>query len=115
MRLAEGRPMRPTPALLFLAALAAAPAAAHDWLTGLTSPAGEPCCDGSDCPAVDHRYDAVSLRLEVLIEGAWVPVDPAALLSVPTPDGRAHACYGRSWLRNKMTPVVRCVILPGEV
>ena len=94
--------------------LATAPAAAHGWLTGLISPVGESCCDGSDCPPVDHRYDAATRELQVLIEGTWIAVDPATLVAMPTPDGGAHACYGRSWLRNQMTPVVRCVILPGE-
>lgn len=95
-------------------AMLTGPALAHDWLTGLTSPAGEPCCREDDCLAVDHRYDAATKRLEVAIEGVWVPVDPATLVAVPTPNGSAHACYARSWLRNRMTPVLRCVILPGE-
>jgi hypothetical protein len=63
---------------------------------------------------VDHRYDAATGRLEVAIEGVWVLVDPSTLVAVPAPDGNAHACYARSWLRNRMTPVIRCVILPGE-
>ena len=90
------------------------PCGSPGWLTGLISPVGEPCCDGSDCPPVDHRYDAATRELQVLIEGTWIAVDPATLVAMPTPDGGAHACYGRSWLRNQMTPVVRCVILPGE-
>jgi hypothetical protein len=70
-----------------LAALVMLPgsAAAHDWLTGLTSPTGEPCCREDDCPAVDHRYDAATGRLEVAIEGMWVSVDPSTLVAVPPP------------------------------
>ena len=108
------------PALLAALALSAAscavpaPAAAHDWYEGLSSPGGEPCCTDRDCQAVDHRLDPATRRLEVGIEGVWVPVDPARLVSVPSPDGAAHACFERRWTRNRMTPVVRCVILPGE-
>lgn len=99
---------------LTLTMLAAVPAGAHGWLSGLTSPAGERCCDDRDCPAVEHRYRRDAGQLEVLIDGKWIAVDPATLVAIPTPDGRAHACYGRSWTNNVMTPVVRCVILPGE-
>ena len=106
--------MRLRIAFLAMVVLAAAPAAAHDWLTGLTSFLGEPCCDRSDCLPVDHRYDPGTRQLQVLIEGAWLRVDPATLVTASTPTGGAHACYGRSWLRKKMTPVVRCIILPGE-
>lgn len=93
----------------------AGPAVAHDWYSGLTSPTGERCCTGHDCQAVDQRYNPATHRLEIGIEGAWVPVDSAKLVTMPSPDGSAHACYSREWLKRKMTPVVRCVILPGEV
>ncbi len=106
------------PELALLAALAAtipAPAAAHDWYEGLRSPGGERCCTGRDCQRVDHRYNPETRRLELGIEGVWVPVDPARLVAVPSPDGAAHACFERHWMLKKMTPVVRCFILPGEV
>ena len=92
-----------------------APASAHDWYTGLTSPTGETCCNGRDCQAVDERYDPQTQRHEIGIEGVWVPVDPAKLLSVPSPDGFPHACFERVWIGRQMTPIVRCIILPGEV
>ncbi len=79
-------------------------ASAHDWYTGLTSPGGDRCCTDRDCQAVDHRYDPETGRLEVGIEGLWVLVDPAKLVSVPSPDGSAHACYERNWMLRKMRP-----------
>jgi hypothetical protein len=99
----------------FTLAAAAAPLAAHDWYTGLSSPAGDRCCTNRDCLPVAHRYDRETHRLQVRLEGAWWPVATAALLSVPSPDGMAHACFERRWLRGRMTPVIRCIILPGEV
>ena len=59
--------------------------------------------------------DGVGGRLELGIGGVWVPLDPATLLTIPSPDGRAHACFEWRWMLRDMTPVVRCVILPGEV
>jgi len=102
---------------LLLALLPSAGAVeAHDWYTGLTSPAGEPCCSGRDCEPADHRYDRATGRLEVEIAGTWVPVDSRAVLSVPAPDGRAHVCWWRHWtISGSMTPEIRCVILPGDV
>ncbi len=98
-----------------LAACAAVgPAAAHDWYQDLKAPSGERCCDGRDCVPVGHRNDPGSGRLEVEIDGRWVPVDPASLVAVPSPDGEAHACFWRHWMARTMTPMIRCVILPGE-
>lgn len=90
------------------------PARAHDWYTGLVSPAGESCCTDRDCQPVDHRYAPRSGRLEVAIEGTWVAVDPRAILPVASPDNSAHACFWRWWMVRKMTPMIRCVILPGN-
>ena len=70
-----------------------AAADAHSWYEGLTSPRGERCCSGSwDCPAVDLRYDPGTGRPEVAVDGAWVPVDLATLVTVPSADGQAHVC-----------------------
>lgn len=102
--------------LAIVAALSApaGPAAAHDWYEGLTSPAGERCCNGRDCVPVGHRYASGSGRLEVEIDGRWVAVDPGALVAVPSPDGEAHACFWRHWMARTLTPMIRCVVLPGE-
>jgi hypothetical protein len=78
------------------------------------SPGGAICCTSRDCRPVDHRYDPRSRRLEVGIGGSWVPVDPAKLVAVPSPDGAAHACFEWNWTGRRMAPVIRCVILPGE-
>jgi hypothetical protein len=106
--------------LLLLAALGIVPSAAadaHSWYEGLTSPRGERCCSGPwDCPAVDLRYDPGTGRPEVAVDGAWVPVDPATLVAMPSADGQAHVCSWRNWHSDgTVTTVVRCVILPGNV
>lgn len=90
-------------------------ASAHDWYAGLTSPTGERCCNGLDCEAVDQRYNGQSRQLELGIGGNWYPIESSKLLSVPSPDGQAHACFERHWRERRMTPVFRCIILPGEV
>src|SRR4051794_18172413 len=104
------------PKLVLIAglAMAATPASAHDWYQGLKSPGGDRCCLGGDCPPVEERYNPLTHHTEVGIEGQWVPVDPAKLVNVPSPDGAAHACYERYWMLQKMTPIVRCIILPGD-
>ena len=107
--------MRSTSLLLAaLCATAPAPAAGHDWYGGLRSPGGNRCCTGRDCRPVDHRYNPATGRLELRIDGVWVPLDPATLLAVPSPDGAVHACFEWRWMPRDMIPVVRCVILPGE-
>ncbi len=111
----RARAVAPRVAAVLLAGLAPAAAEAHDWYSGLRSPSGDRCCTDRDCQRVDHRYNPETRRLELGIEGVWVPVDPAKLVAVPSADGAAHACFERHWMLRKMTPVVRCVILPGEV
>lgn len=88
---------------------------AHDWYTGLESPAGERCCSDRDCVPVAHRYVSATQRVEVRIDGVWWPVENATLVALPSPDGMAHACFARLWMNRQMTPVIRCIILPGEV
>ena len=103
-------------ALLALSVTTATTAEAHSWYEGLTSPSGERCCSGPpDCPPVPQRYNAQTRRTEVGIDGLWVPVDPDKLVSTPSADGAAHACFWRRWEEGKETPVIRCIILPGNV
>lgn len=101
--------------LVLAACLLAAPANGHDWYWGLKSPGGESCCTERDCQPVDHRYNRETGRLEVGIEGVWVMVDPDKVVQTPPTDGSAHACFERHWMLKKMTPLIRCIILPGEV
>ena len=106
--------------LPFLAALCviATAADAHSSYEGLTSPRGERCCAGPwDCPAVDLRYDPGTGHPEVAVDGAWVPVAPAAtLVAMPSADGQAHVCSWRNWHSDgTVTTMIRCVILPGDV
>lgn len=104
--------MRSCLALLAALGRAATPAAAHGWYTDLVSPSGERCCSEDDCRPVEHRYDPKTGQLE--LEGTWVVVDPRAVLPMSSPDGNAHACFWRWWMVRKMTPMIRCVILPGN-
>jgi hypothetical protein len=91
-------------------------ASAHDWFGDLKSPTGERCCTDRDCRPADHRYNPQSHRLEIGVEGFWLPVDPATVVPTPSADGNAYACYAYHWLnKQKLPPLVRCVILPGEV
>ena len=92
----------------------ASTADAHDWYSNLVSPSGEPCCDGRDCRPVESRYNPQSRRLELGIDGVWAPVDPGKVLPIPSADGNAHACFARLWRKGEMTPLFRCIILPGE-
>lgn len=94
-------------------AAAASPVAAHDGYQGLTSPTGESCCSERDCEAVSLKRDLVSGGVEVAIDGEErVPVDASALLAVPSPDGKAHACYSRLQIFGARGLKIRCVILP---
>jgi hypothetical protein len=92
------------------AALLPAPAAAHDWYTGLQAPDGSLCCNQTDC----HQLDWSQVRrtpdgdLELLIGGFWLPVPFESILSTLSPDGHVHACWPMSGAQ------VRCVILPPE-
>ena len=91
-------------------------ASGHDWFSDLLSPTGVQCCTDRDCRPAGHRYNPQSRRLEIGIEGLWLGVDPSTIVATPSPDGRAYACYEYRWLDGKkMPPLVRCVILPGEV
>jgi hypothetical protein len=106
------------PELPFLTMLFAGMSAAsgHDWFEALKSPTGERCCTERDCRPADHRYNPQSHRLEIGIEGMWLGVDPATIVTTPSADGKAYACYEYRWaLGQKLPPLVRCVILPGEV
>ena len=94
-------------------ALALAPCAvlAHSWYEGLVDPYGNMCCNGLDCRPVDMcrtRRGEPGVQINRLcVEIPWNRV-----LATPAPDGRAHACWHRVW--PEPTPIIRCVILPGE-
>src|SRR5580765_687919 len=88
-------------------------AQAHDWYTTLKSPAGEPCCDERDCQPVEYRQDGQHVEGEVLVGGNWLPVDWKHVVTVPSPDGRAHVCWWPDWVDGRPIPQIRCIILPG--
>jgi hypothetical protein len=87
-----------------------APAAAHDWYTGLRAPDGASCCNQTDCHELDWSQvrRAPDGELELLIEGHWLPVPFRAILSIKSPDGHVHACWPAGGKR------LTCVILPPE-
>ena len=106
--------MRPGCVILTALCAAGSPVVAHDWYEGLTSPSGTRCCDRRDCVPVGHRYDPAGRRLEVELEGRWVPVAPAAVVPLASPDGDAHACYEHLSVFGVEILSGRCVVLPGE-
>lgn len=88
-------------------------AAAHDWYTELSSPQGEACCNDLDCEPVPMRHNSETSTLELELGGLWIPVDWSKVLDRPSPDGAAHTCWWRSWYARKLTPMIRCIILPS--
>src|SRR3712207_748217 len=102
-------------ATMLVVLLAAMPARAHDWYTGLETPDGVSCCNQHDCQPVGHKYTPQGGH-EIQIADLWVPVHPKIILPVASPDGRTHACFSRYWWINPPTKIyleVRCVILGG--
>ena len=54
-------------------------------------------------------------QLEFELSKQWFPIDPAKVLPLPSPDGKAHACFEYNWLDGKpLPPTMRCIILPGS-
>jgi hypothetical protein len=97
-------------AVILLGALAhPSPATAHGWYQGLRSPRGVECCNERDCRPVPHRFNAGNGREEIKAEGRWWPIHHDDVLTLPTPDGKAHAC----WSGPDSRPRFRCIILPG--
>jgi hypothetical protein len=88
-------------ALTALCATSAAHDAYHDWKTRH----GMSCCDDKDC-APTTAWQDMDGNWFVRSGGETHPVDPLAILPIPSPDGRSHACIlgGR----------VICFV-PGEV
>jgi hypothetical protein len=72
------------------AALISKKAQAHDPYIDWKDRNGFDCCHGRDCKPV--RADPTPAGWLVWHEGRWVPVPPAAVLDMPSPDGRSHAC-----------------------
>lgn len=95
---------------MLIAWLASAPLEAHDWYEGLVSPSGIQCCNRRDCRRVSRRLDPATGDLEIEANGRWWPVEHDKVLSLPTPDGEAHAC----WRNPRGRPQFRCIILPGS-
>lgn len=81
------------------------PALGHDPYSSWQDRRGFSCCNEHDCAPV--RADYTPAGWQVWMEGRWIPVPPDAVLNIPSPDGRSHAC---------MTPGAlqpRCFV-PGE-
>jgi hypothetical protein len=55
------------------------------------------------------RLNADSGREEIKAEGRWWPIYRDNVLTLPTPDGNARACWSGPGSR----PRFRCIILPG--
>lgn len=63
---------------------------AHDPYTEWKDKRGYGCCHDRDCRPV--RADLTEAGWRVWIDGRWVLVPPDAVLKIPSPDGRSHAC-----------------------
>src|SRR5262249_38095403 len=66
-----------------------------------------------DCRPVEYRQDAQHVEGEILVEGNWLPVDWKHVVTVPSPDGHAHACWWPDWVDGRSIAQIRCIILPG--
>lgn len=84
---------------------------AHDWYSGLTSNAGQSCCNERDCRQVPYRLSHAGAREEIHANGRWWPIEWDKVLPIASPDGEAHAC----WDNPRGKPRFRCIILPGQV
>jgi hypothetical protein len=105
--------MAPGPALAVLLLLAAAPAAAHEWYTGLKSNDGESCCNERDCAPTPMCIGGAGHE-GLLLGGICFPVPWDKVLDVPSPDGAAHVCWeNHPDHHSRIRPKIRCVILPG--
>jgi hypothetical protein len=97
--------------IVALLAISGAPAHAHDWYTGLSSPMGRNCCNTRDCRSLlPDQVRSANGRLEIFTGNAWVPVPPEVILNMPSPDGQMHAC----WPQSNPTDLV-CVIMPAQI
>lgn len=101
-------------ALALGAGLGAGAAGAHDWYEGLRDRAGHSCCGGRDCRPVGLCVDPTQHE-GLLIDDSCYPMPAGKVLPLPSPDGRAHACYseGPSAFGRKVL-FFYCVILPGS-
>jgi len=75
---------------IFVLWLASRPAQAHDPYTKWLDRRGFSCCDQRDCAPV--RADLTPTGWRVWMNGRWEPVPSDAVLDIPSPDGRSHAC-----------------------
>lgn len=75
---------------IFVLWLASRPVHAHDIYQHWKDPRGFDCCHGRDCAPV--RADLTPEGWRIWIGGRWMNVPPNAVLDIPSPDGRSHAC-----------------------
>lgn len=78
--------------VLIIVALASAwkLARAHEPYSDWKDNRGYGCCDNGDCMPV--RADPRPEGWRILVDGRWMLVPPDAVLKIPSPDGRSHAC-----------------------
>jgi len=78
------------------------------------------CCDDADCHHVDLCVTKNGKEGLQLGPGWCAEIRSDAILSTPSPDGRAHVCLGsmprdQAERSHEMGHWQRCVILPGNV
>lgn len=80
----------------------------HDgFYRNLTRPdyPGFSCCNMHDCRPTSMRvYEG---RVEVKVDGQWVPAPPEKVLRLTAPDWGVHVCAGKGG-------TIFCIILPPE-
>lgn len=90
-----------------LALVLAFPVLAHEPYGSWKDKNGFGCCDDRDCAPVRARQD-VHGAWSILVNGRWMVVPRDAVLAIPSPDGRSHACVAP----NALEP--RCFV-PGDI
>lgn len=99
--------------VVLLGALMWAPVVAHDRYSDWKRPDnGESCCNNIDCKEVEWQFrrdEQGQQHLWIKPAGVWQQADPEVLLTFPSNDGTAHACF--KWVNG--VPVPHCVQQPG--
>ena len=97
------------------------PIYAHGFYADFKTPvANESCCGDADCHPVDLCITENGREGLQLGPGWCAEIRSDAILSTPSPDGRAHVCLGsmegdHPERGHETSHWQRCVILPGNV
>jgi len=62
----------------------------HHWYMTLHDRSGKSCCNLTDCRPTESRQ--VADRVEVIVDGEWIPVPQDKILDKASPDLGSHVC-----------------------